>query len=173
MRHFNISGPCDPAMHYMVPPEARTPDLSGYLARNAYFVVHAPRQSGKTTALRAFAERLTREGRYTALHLSCEAARAFADVATAEERVWLAIEEAAEQRLPPELRPPHRRRRRRGELSPFSSAAGPSSARARWPWSSTRSTRWKGLRSRACSASSATATPTVPATSQPWSSSAG
>ncbi len=106
MRHFNISGPCDPVMHYMVPPEARTPDLSGYLARNAYFVVHAPRQSGKTTALRAFAERLTREGRYTALHFSCEAARAFSDIAAAEERVWLAIEEAAVQRLPPELRPP-------------------------------------------------------------------
>lgn len=24
MRHFNIAGPCDPAMHYRVPPEALT-----------------------------------------------------------------------------------------------------------------------------------------------------
>lgn len=105
MRHFNIAGPCDPSMHYMVPPESRTPDLRGYLERNAYFVVHAPRQSGKTTALRALAARLAAEGRYAALHFSCEAARAFTDVDVAERRIWLAIQEGAAQRLPPDLRP--------------------------------------------------------------------
>lgn len=107
MRTFNISGPCNPEKHYMVPPESRTPDLSPLLVKEAYFVVHAPRQSGKTTAMRALAARLTAEGRYAALHFSCEAGRAFSDdVAAAEQRVWLAIEKSAEQHLPLELRPP-------------------------------------------------------------------
>ncbi len=107
MRRFNISGPCDPADHYMVPAESRIPELEPLLANKAYFVVHAPRQSGKTTAMRALASRLTREGRYAALHFSCEAARAFSDnVSAAEHRIWLAIQAGAEQRLPEALRPP-------------------------------------------------------------------
>ncbi len=106
MKSFNISGPCDPELHYMVPAESRTPDLRGYLQRRSYLVVHAPRQSGKTTALRSLARRLTQDGEYTALHFSCEAARAFADVGAAERQVWLAIERAAEEDLPPELQTP-------------------------------------------------------------------
>lgn len=107
MRSFNIAGPCEPEKHYLVPPEARTPDLQHLLAKEAWFVVHAPRQSGKTTAMRALAARLTAEGRYAALHFSCEAGRAFSgDIRGAEHRVWLDIEEGANARLPPELRPP-------------------------------------------------------------------
>jgi predicted AAA+ superfamily ATPase len=36
-----------------------------------YFVVH-PRQTGKTTTLRALAEELTAAGEHAALHFSCE-----------------------------------------------------------------------------------------------------
>lgn len=107
MRHFNISGPNHPAHHYMVPPESRIPDLRGLLDRKAWFGVHAPRQSGKTTAMRALAARLTADGTYAALHFSCEQARPFPDdVAEAERRIWLAIEEAARGMLPEDLRPP-------------------------------------------------------------------
>jgi hypothetical protein len=39
-----------------------------------YFTVHAPRQTGKTTALRTLSRHLTAEGRCAALTVSCERA---------------------------------------------------------------------------------------------------
>ena len=44
-----------------------------------YFVVHAPRQTGKTTTLRALAAELTAKGTYAALHFSCEVGEAAGD----------------------------------------------------------------------------------------------
>jgi hypothetical protein len=55
-RSFNTTGPCDPARHYMLPPVARLPDMAPFIDEQLYFVLHAPRQTGKTTAMRAFAE---------------------------------------------------------------------------------------------------------------------
>lgn len=106
MRSFNIAGPCNSEMHYMVPAESRTPDLGRSLEKHAYFAVHAPRQSGKTTAMRALARRLTAEGRYAALHFSCESARTFTDVGSAEQQIWQVIAEEALRELPEALRPP-------------------------------------------------------------------
>jgi len=77
----------------MVPAESRTPDLGRSLERCAYLGVHAPRQSGKTTAMRALARRLTAEGHYAALHFSCESARAFSDIGSAERQIWQVIQE--------------------------------------------------------------------------------
>lgn len=71
-RFFNTAGPCDPALHYLLPPEARLPPIEELLAERAYFVLHGPRQSGKTTAMRALAERLTATGTWAALYASCE-----------------------------------------------------------------------------------------------------
>jgi hypothetical protein len=70
-RFFNSAGPCDPSINYMLPPEERLPDLERVIERRGYFVVRAPRQSGKTTLFRALAERLTASGRYAALCFSC------------------------------------------------------------------------------------------------------
>lgn len=67
MRRFNTAGPCDPALHYMVPPLERLPEAATAVERGDYFVVHAPRQSGKTTTLRALARALTAEGTLAAL----------------------------------------------------------------------------------------------------------
>ena len=44
-----------------------------------YFIVHAPRQTGKTTTLAALAAQLTADGRHVALRLSCERAEAWGD----------------------------------------------------------------------------------------------
>ena len=110
MRYFNIAGPCDPSRHYMLPAEARLPGLDRLIDRGAFFVVHAPRQTGKTTAMQALARRLTAEGRYTALYLSCENARSFPeDVAATERVIWSAVEELAPDALPAALQPPPRR----------------------------------------------------------------
>ena len=50
-RWFNIAGPCRDDKHYMLPATSRLPDLSMLIEQESYFVVHAPRQTGKTTAM--------------------------------------------------------------------------------------------------------------------------
>lgn len=75
-KFFNTAGPCDPAKHYMLPPERRLPGLRRLIDRELYFVVHAPRQSGKTTLFRTLAPALTESGRYAALLASCEVGQA-------------------------------------------------------------------------------------------------
>ena len=49
-RFFNIAGPCNPADHYMLPAMARLPEVVSLIRKKQYFVVHAQRQCGKTTA---------------------------------------------------------------------------------------------------------------------------
>jgi DNA polymerase III delta prime subunit len=91
----------------MIPPERRLLEAVTLVDNQACFAIHAPRQTGKTTTMKALARRLTDEGRYAALHFSCESARAFPDdVAEAGKGVWLAIEEAAALDLAAPLRPP-------------------------------------------------------------------
>jgi hypothetical protein len=70
-RYFNTTGACRPHEHYMLPPERRIPGVPELIDRGHYFVVHAPRQSGKTTCFRTLAQDLTAGGRYTALLTSC------------------------------------------------------------------------------------------------------
>jgi hypothetical protein len=108
-RYFNVAGSCDPARHYMIPAERRLPGAEALIAKQAYFVVHAPRQTGKTTAMKALARRLTSEGRYAGLRFSCQNAGVFPDdVGAAEKTVWSMIEESARTAFPEELRPPPR-----------------------------------------------------------------
>ncbi len=105
-RTFNTAGPCNPALDYMLPPERRRPRVRELAEQGHYFVVHAPRQSGKTTLFRSLAESLTAEGRYAALLVSCERAQAAGnDVDRGVEAILRTIEQRAE-RLPAELRPP-------------------------------------------------------------------
>ncbi|MFR9753365.1 hypothetical protein ACL02S_20355 [Nocardia sp. 004] len=86
MRYFNMAGPCYPDLHYMLPAEERLPDARMYLEFGFYFVVHAPRQSGKTTALLGSARELTAEAHYLALCVSCEIGQSFGnDIAAVEE----------------------------------------------------------------------------------------
>ncbi len=91
----------------MVPPEPRLPDARDLIAQKGYFVLHAPRQTGKTTTLRALAKTLTAEGRYAALHVTCEAASVAGDRYDAAVRAILyALQAAAREDLPAELQPP-------------------------------------------------------------------
>jgi predicted AAA+ superfamily ATPase len=54
-RYFNTTGPCELYRTYVSPPLARLPELAPFIERKQYFVLHAPRQTGKTTAMRTFA----------------------------------------------------------------------------------------------------------------------
>jgi hypothetical protein len=108
VKYFNTAGPCVPELHYMVPPEPRLPEARRLIARGQYFVVHAPRQSGKTTTLLALTRDLRAEGERVALYISCGSAAAVGDdYAAAEQQVLSAIrEEAVGEALAPELQPP-------------------------------------------------------------------
>ena len=79
-RTFNVAGPNKPNLHYTLDPEPRMPELRPLIEQQNYFVIHAPRQSGKTTLLDMLARKLTAEGRYTALRFSIEESRPFSKI---------------------------------------------------------------------------------------------
>jgi len=92
----------------MLPPEPRLPAARGLIDQGQYFVVHAPRQTGKTTTLAALAQDVTADGRQVALLFSCERARIYTeDVGAATREILQAISsEARERGLRPECMPP-------------------------------------------------------------------
>jgi hypothetical protein len=72
-----------------------------------YFVLHAPRQTGKTTALLTLAQELTAEGAYTAVLVSMEVGAAFNDdPGEAEAAILERWRSAARWQLPADLQPP-------------------------------------------------------------------
>lgn len=106
-RWFNVAGPCRPDIHYMLPPLARLPELGRLIAQQSYFVLHAPRQTGKTTAMLALAQSLTASKQWTAVLLSVEVGAPFsATPEQAEVAILDAWREDVLLRLPPELQPP-------------------------------------------------------------------
>jgi hypothetical protein len=56
VRFFNTTGPCNPWDHYMLPPEERLvgAQLHRYIRDQLYWVLYAPRQTGKTTFLQSW-----------------------------------------------------------------------------------------------------------------------
>ncbi|MDR1241743.1 MAG: ATP-binding protein, partial [Deltaproteobacteria bacterium] len=80
-KHFNIAGPCIPAEHYMLDAIARLPEARTLAENKHYFVIHAPRQSGKTTLLKSLTREIGAEGKFYALYCSLEALQGVADAA--------------------------------------------------------------------------------------------
>ena len=77
-KFFNTEGPNKPDLNYQVPPLQRW-DLAEVMAlidRQRYFVLHAPRQTGKTTCMLALMEHLNQRGKYQALYVNIEPAQA-------------------------------------------------------------------------------------------------
>lgn len=106
-RFFNTTGPNSPADHYTVPVLARLPGVRALIDRKLYFVLHAPRQVGKTTTLLALGHELTAEGAYVSVLVSMEQGAAFPrDTGAAELAILQSWRGRAEARLPPELQPP-------------------------------------------------------------------
>ncbi len=106
-RHFNTGGPCIPSIHYTLSTERRLPELRAVIDGQSYFVLHAPRQVGKTTSLLTLGQTLTAEGRYAAVMVSMETGAPFEhDVGAAELAMLSAWRDRAHAWLPVELRPP-------------------------------------------------------------------
>lgn len=77
MRFFNTAGPVNGRDHYCVPPLQRF-DLSkimGLIGQKKYFILHAPRQVGKTSYLLALMDYLNQTGQYRALYINVELAQ--------------------------------------------------------------------------------------------------
>ena len=74
MRTFCIGGPIRPDKHYYIPQRLNWADLDTYVAQEFYFLLHAPRQSGKTTAILEYVNYLNANTEYKALYVSTEAA---------------------------------------------------------------------------------------------------
>ncbi|MGP3918211.1 AAA family ATPase [Nonomuraea sp. 10N515B] len=73
----------------MLPPTPRLPEARALIEMDRYFVLHAPRQTGKTTILDALASELTAEDDIAALSFSCERAKIFSDDIAATETILL------------------------------------------------------------------------------------
>jgi hypothetical protein len=106
-RFFNTAGPNNPARHYTLPVLARLPEVRLLVEQELYFVLHAPRQVGKTTTLLTLARELTAEGTYVAVLVTMEQGAPFpADPGAAELAILESWRSWATAWLPPELAPP-------------------------------------------------------------------
>ena len=104
-RIFNTTGPCNPADHYMIPAETRLPEVWPLIAHKEYFVLHAPRQVGKTTTMMALAEVLRAQG-VAACWATLERSQGFEEVERAEP-LWIdALVRWGKRGMPAEYHPP-------------------------------------------------------------------
>ena len=77
-RFFNTSGPIVPAEHYHIPLMQRVDweSIQQLIGTNRYFVLHAPRQTGKTSTLLAIMQALNESGVHEAVYANIEVAQA-------------------------------------------------------------------------------------------------
>ncbi|MCF8167116.1 MAG: AAA-like domain-containing protein [Rhodoferax sp.] len=77
-KQFNTAGPNQPDIHYTLTPSDRInwPELSSLIDARKFFILHAPRQTGKTSLLLHLMHTLNAEGKYRALYVNIEAAQA-------------------------------------------------------------------------------------------------
>ena len=83
MRFFNTEGPVRPDDHYAISPLERmdVDELLGLIRAKRYFVLHAPRQTGKTSALIALRDLLNRgeAGDFRCVNVNVESAQVARD----------------------------------------------------------------------------------------------
>ncbi|HNY32292.1 MAG TPA: ATP-binding protein, partial [Fibrobacteria bacterium] len=108
-KEFNTTGPCRPEMHYMLPPELRIPgaDLQRLIDKELYWVLHAPRQTGKTSFLMSWMRSLNASNQAVACYVSVEACQGIEDLAMAMPAICGAIRNyAGDFGVPVPTKPP-------------------------------------------------------------------
>ena len=107
IRFFNTTGPCNPWDHYMLPPADRLvgAQLHRYIGDQLYWVLYAPRQTGKTTFLQTWLREINSGDEAVACYVSLERCQKIPDRERAMPEACNAIREyAVLQGLPkPEL----------------------------------------------------------------------
>ena len=98
LRFFNTTGPCNPEEHYMLSPEERLVggQLSRYIKSKLYWVLHAPRQTGKTTFLQDWMREINKVGDNVACYVSVERCQGLTDPKDAIPAICNAIKRSAE-----------------------------------------------------------------------------
>jgi len=78
MKFFNTAGPVNPKKHYALSPLDRLDsyEILSLIDQEKYFILHAPRQTGKTSCLLELMYYLNQKGKYDALYLNVETAQA-------------------------------------------------------------------------------------------------
>lgn len=73
-RFFNTAGPNRPEMEYTIDPLSRfdLEDILSLIRQGKYFVLHAPRQTGKTSCMLALRDYLNKEGDYFCVYANVE-----------------------------------------------------------------------------------------------------
>jgi hypothetical protein len=77
-KFFNTAGPVRKENNYMIDPLKRInrDEILSLIDNWRYFVLHAPRQTGKTSSLLALQEYINKEGKYKCLYVNVEPAQA-------------------------------------------------------------------------------------------------
>lgn len=77
-KFFNTAGPNQSDIHYEVDPLSRfnLDDMMLLIRQRKYFVLHAPRQTGKTTCMLALRDYLNQSGDYVAVYANVEGGQA-------------------------------------------------------------------------------------------------
>ena len=75
-KFFNIAGPIIPEKHYALPLRLDSQKIHELISRNYYFILHAPRQTGKTSAVFQFIHSLLQDNEYIPLYVNVEPAQA-------------------------------------------------------------------------------------------------
>ncbi|MDR2384340.1 MAG: AAA family ATPase, partial [Tannerella sp.] len=102
-RFFNTTGPCNPDDHYMLPPADRLvgAQLHRYIRDKLYWVLHAPRQTGKTTFLQSWMREINAGGEALACYVSVERCQGLLEIERAMPAMYDAVRKhAAEYKLP-------------------------------------------------------------------------
>jgi len=77
-KFFNTAEPVNIYKHYCLAPLKRIDlkEIEQLIYQEKYFILHAPRQTGKTSSLLALQEYLNKQGKYKCLYVNFEAAQA-------------------------------------------------------------------------------------------------
>jgi hypothetical protein len=97
VRFFNTTGPCNPWDHYILPPEDRLvgAQLHRYIRDKLYWVLHAPRQTGKTTFLQNWAKEINSGTEAVACYVSVERCQGIAEAERSMPDLCRAIQDYA------------------------------------------------------------------------------
>ncbi len=104
-KFFNTAGPCQSDIHYMVNPLTRLKGIYELIEGRSYFIIHAPRQTGKTTYLYALMDKLNSEGKYTTLQVNIQPAASGLDQHDAMRIAAGSVYQQARMFLPESERP--------------------------------------------------------------------
>ena len=91
MRFFNTAGPIVPADHYHIPTLERfdLDEILSLVRQKKYFVLYAPRQTGKTSSLLAWRDELNGSGCYRCVYVNVEIGQSAREDVTAAMRAIL------------------------------------------------------------------------------------